>query len=140
MFSCFGKAQAFGSRISGCADYEDGTVYTLVQTLDDIEISGMYVNVLVWNGEILSVKGSWIPVNTDKYYDCSISDSINAVFSLNLDKVTEIVSEKCVYIFKRADENKYYLIPVWEIVYVDADGDTVREIIESDIVNKSLKS
>lgn len=129
--SCFGSGKSFGSRISGCESYEDGTVFTLIQTLDGTDIFGMYINVLVWNGEILSVKGSWIPVDTDKKYDYAITDSVNAVYSLDLSDVTEIVSENRVYILKRVNENKYYLLPAWEIVYADSEGKLKSEIVES---------
>ncbi len=128
---CFEKSTSLGYRISGCMEYEDGTVYTLVQTFGDADIKDMYMNVLVWNEEILSAKGKWISEKVAKNYKYEMTDGVNAVFSLDLEEVGEILSQRCVYTLKRADENTYYLLPVWEIKYLDVDGVEHSVVVES---------
>ncbi len=133
---CFGKSKGLGYRISGCKEYEDGTVFSLVQVYGDTDIKDMYMNVLVWNEEILSAKGNWISQKISKNYKYEMTDGVNAAFALDLDDVSEILSERCVYTLKRTDENSYYLLPVWEIKYLSAQGDECFFVFESDIENR----
>ncbi len=128
---CFEKTTSLGYRISGCKEYEDGTVFTLVQTFGDADIKDMYMNVLVWNEEILSAKGNWISEKVAKNYKYEMTDGVNAVFGLELEDVGEILSQRCVYTLKRADENTYYLLPVWEINYLDIDGNEHAVVAEA---------
>ena len=128
---CFGKTLQLGYRICGCRIYDDGTLFTLVQTFEGVDIENMYMNILLWNGEILSAKGSWISSKTEKNYRFEMIDGVNAVFTLPLDKVEQIVSQRPIYATKRSDENTYYLLPMWEITYVDVEGKEITSVVEN---------
>lgn len=110
-------------RVSGCSGDNEFFVVTAVQTVKKHDISDAFMNFAFENNKLVSVSGNWIIDEPNAKYSNTLVDGVNALYSLDLREISKIERQRIVYDIKNADSDRYYLIPVWEICYVDKNGE-----------------
>ncbi len=106
-------------------------IVTVIQKIDDYAINGAYMNFVFDEQKLIMSNGKWITGKPERRYNVSLIDGINVLYKIKLENVSEILEEKLVYSYKKTENNKYYLIPVWEITYLDLNENIVVEFIDT---------
>ena len=128
---CLGENTNFSSKVIGTCEYKGTTLVSVVQLLDNMQIKDMHINLLLWNGEIISAQGAWLNAKVDKEYYSPLIDGNNVLYKLPLDKVSEIVSSQIVFSVRQTSDQNYYVMPVWKIEYVDTDNSVNTEYFDA---------
>ena len=118
-------------RISGVSGEDELFVVSVLQTVDGCDINNCYMNFVCNADGIVKLYGKWIPEEPKAMYHEVLCDGVNALYKLNINNVTKVLSENVVYAMRRLEEEKYYLLPVWEIEYIDSESNVVREYVEA---------
>ncbi len=106
-------------EISGYNSYEDTEYVTVIQKIDEYEIYGAYINFIFVENKLVAATGKWITTEPKREYHDSLVDGINVLYKLDLDNVSAILEEKLIYSYKSTENDNYYLVPGWEITYID---------------------
>lgn len=102
-------------------------------------IEDNYANILISDGTVKYACGKWISREYKKSYSEPLTDGVNALKNMDISDAAAILSEKIVYRHRYAGNDTNYLIPVWEIVYLDNGGSVNTQYIDAikdQIVNK----
>ena len=118
-------------RITGSVNDGEYCIVSVVQTFNDIEYKDVYINFVFDENGLVHAVGSWVTYDMTAQYHEMLSDGVNALYKLKLDNVSEVVSERIVYSLKKGNDSKYFVVPCWEIAFVDKKGVTVKEYIEA---------
>lgn len=103
----------------------DGGVYASFSqnVYADYPISDMFVNVYISDSDgVAYACGNRIFAAFSRSYSGTLTDGINALASLDFAAVESILSERIVYVHRYTGSGTHYLIPVWEIAYLDRDN------------------
>lgn len=95
------------------------------------EINDMFTNLLVRDGRVVYACGNRIFSAVRKSYREQLTDGVNALRSLNLDTVSEILSEEIVYTERSTGNGTHYLIPLWKIVYMDTTSARITQYVDA---------
>lgn len=128
---CLGENADFSSRVVGTCEYKGTTLVSVEQLLDNTQIKDMYINLLLWNGEIISAQGAWLNAKVEKEYYSPLLDGMNVLYKLPLDKVSELTLSEVVFSIRQTSEQNYYVMPVWKIQYVDTDNNVNTEYFDA---------
>lgn len=118
-------------RISGVSGEDELLVITLVETVDGYDINNAYLNFVFMNNELVKIVGNWVLVSPKAVYHEQLVDGVNALYKLDLDDTSKIVSERIVYTLRKSDENKCFLVPGWEIEYKNKQGVDRRVFVDA---------
>lgn len=109
-------------RISGYSSNEEYSVVTVIQTIDGYDLYGVYINFVFMGDEVVGLFGNWITQTPGAKYYNKLVDGVNVLYKLDFEEIGEITGEKLVYFLRRGDNNKFFVIPGWEISYIDKNG------------------
>lgn len=109
-------------RISGCSSNDEYSVVTAVQTIDGYDLYDVYMNFVFMGDETVGIYGTWITKTPKAKYYNKLVDGVNVLYKLDFSQIREITGEKLVYFLRRGDNNKFFVIPGWEISYTDKGG------------------
>lgn len=118
-------------RITGSIINDEYEIISVVQTLNGLDVSGVYINFMFENDVLVHAFGSWITEKPTLGYHEKLTDGINVLYDLDFDNVSGIIGQRIVYCLKKGNSNKYYLLPCWEITTVDDDGNVVKEYFDA---------
>ncbi len=115
-------ASQFGYTVTGSSSNDSILIVTAMQTVDGSIIKDVYLNYVFTDGELALLSGNWITSDLKAKYHNTLTDGVNVLYKLDLENVTSVISERIVYSLGMTEDNKYYLLPRWEVVYTDKDG------------------
>jgi len=118
-------------RVCGVSESDELYAVSVVQTVDGKDINEVFLNLVFENGELVIMKGSWITSSPKAKYHNSLVDGINALYMLDLNSVSEIRSEQIVYSLRKGENNRYFLVPGWEISYKDKAGAVRKSYVDA---------
>ena len=118
-------------RISGCSGDSDFFVVTAVQTVGGYDVSDAFVNFSFDGNELVSVSGKWIVEEPKAKYNNTLTDGVNVLYTLDFEQIKSIEYQRIVYVIKNADSDRYYLIPMWEISYMDKSGQKKIDLVDA---------
>ncbi len=117
--------------LTGSVTGEQYHIVSAVQTFNGIEISGVYVNFVFEDGVLVNVIGKWIPFEPSLRYHEKMTDGVNVIYKLDLEKISAVTDENLVYLLRKGDNNTYYILPCWELVIRDKNGNTEKKYFEA---------
>lgn len=120
-----------GCRLTGSVDTDRYKIVSAVQTFNGREISGVYLNFVFEDTSLVNVIGKWIPFEPSLKYHEKMTDGINVLYKLNLDEVAAVLDENLVYLLRKGDNNTYYILPCWEIIARNKNGNVVKSYFEA---------
>ncbi len=109
-------------RLSGISENDAFTAVSVIQSIDDKDINGVFLNFVFDDEGVAFIKGRWITYSPKAKYHNALVDGVNVLYMLDFENISAIHSENIVYIFRKGDNNRYFLIPGWEISYTDLNG------------------
>ena len=56
---------------------------------------------------------------------------MNVLYTLDFEQIQSIEYQRIVYVIKNADSDRYYLIPMWEVSYMDKSGEKNIDLIDA---------
>ena len=118
-------------RISGCSGDSDFFVVTAVQTVGGYDVSDAFVNFSFDGKELVSVSGKSIVEELKAKYNNTLTDGVNVLYTLDFEQIQSIEYQRIVYVIKNADSDRYYLIPMWEVSYMDKSGEKNIDLIDA---------
>ncbi|MGN1121168.1 MAG: hypothetical protein ACI4RV_02295 [Eubacteriales bacterium] len=118
--------------VRGILPLTDGVYVCLSQNIyDGYEVGGMFVNLFLKEDGVVYAYGNRVFAGFVKSYCLELTDGVNALHMLDLSGVQTVRSERIAYIHRFTGSGTHYLIPVWEITYVDTNGDTKTQHIDA---------
>ena len=109
--------------LQGVLTRSDGVYVCLSQNIAGAyPVNDMFVNLYLREDHVAYACGNRMFAALQRSYSQPLIDGVNALRSLELDGVKEILSEQIVYVHRSTGGDTYYLIPVWKITYLDTDG------------------
>ncbi len=115
-------ASQFGYTVTGSSSNDSILIVTAMQTVDGSIIKDVYLNYVFMDGELVLLSGNWITSDLKAKYHNTLTDGVNILYKLDLDNVTSVINERIVYSLGMTEDNRYFLLPRWEVVYTDKDG------------------
>lgn len=109
-------------RISGVIGEDDFYIVTVVKTVDEIDLKDVFINYVFQDGNLVAVGGNWFLSTPKARYHNTLKDGLNVLYMLDFDNLSTIKQERIVYSLQKVEDNRYFLLPVWEIVYLDNEG------------------
>lgn len=114
------KSAGGAYSVRGVIRNENGVLVCVSQNVyDDHRISDMYFNLFLTDNGVEYATGSRVLASFVRSYGEKLIDGVNALYSINLSEVSRILSQNIVYENRSLGNGIYYLIPRWEIVYLD---------------------
>ncbi len=133
-------------KLCGSAEYEGGCIAFFTLKLSDTEVSDLYMNIYIKDGEIVYCTGNIISSAPVKAYSINLIDAVDAMYLLSRNSdVQEILATgnsidvtllKMTYKILEYEQNRYYIIPAWLIDYRSSDG-TEKSIVFDAVVGES---
>lgn len=108
-------------RFSGSTGNDGMLIVSAIQTVNNYDITNIYMNFVFVENELVAVMGNWFYGNHNAEYHEELVDGVNVLYKLDIENVSEIHSESIIYVLRKAD-NTFFLIPGWKISYTDKDG------------------
>ena len=125
------SSQNTSFRISGVLGEENMCFVTLVKTVDKIDIKDIYINFVFHQDTLVAVQGHWFIDYPVPEYHNTLIDGLNVLYKLDFASVNEIKNERLMYSLQKAENNRYFLLPVWEITYLDKSGSIKTSYIDA---------
>lgn len=127
------KSTKASYTLCGKTPADGGSFVSLSQNVyADYPVVGMFVNLYVSeDGNVLAACGNRIFASLSRSYAPTLTDGLNAVYALDFSSVAAVQSERIVYTYRYAGGATHYLVPVWEIVYLDRDNHTQTLYVDS---------
>ena len=125
------NSDEFSWKISGSQSKNGILVVSLVQTIEDYDITDYGLNFAYKDKELIAVSGKVLSGKPEAKYHNTLLDGINALYELDIENISEIKSEELVYLMRKTADNKFYLIPGWKIISVDKQGVEVVNYIDA---------
>jgi len=123
--------KSMGYRITGSVEGENYVMVSAVQTVNGIDLHDVYINFVFEEDNLVHAMGRWITVKHSAEYHEELTDGINVLYKLDFDTIGEIKSERIVYTVKKGSTGKYYLVPCWEIITADKEGNVKRDYFDA---------
>ncbi len=117
--------------LTGSIESEQYHIVSTVQTLNGKEISGVFINFVFEEDILVNVIGKWIPYEPTLRYHEKMADGINVIYKMNLEQVSAVTDENLVYLLRKGENNTYFILPSWEIVIRDKNGNTKKNYFEA---------
>lgn len=105
--------------ITGSSANDSILIVTAMQTIDGNLIKDVYLNYVFVENELAILSGNWITASPKAMYHNTLTDGVNVLFNLDLEKVKSIERQEIVYTLGMSDNGRYFILPRWEIVYTD---------------------
>ena len=125
----------FGSRlgykIKGSSSNDTFLIVTVMQTVDNSDISNAYMNFVFQDEELVILYANLITGSPKAKYHNTLLDGVNVLYKLNLDEVKEIQSEEVVYTVKQTDNSNCFIVPCWKIKYFDKNEKLVTAYFDA---------
>ena len=95
-----------GFKITGVINDGEYCIVSVVQSYNGIEFKDVYINFVFDESGLVHALGSWITSEFVPKYHEMLADGINAVYKLELDNISRIISERVLYTLKKGNENE----------------------------------
>lgn len=118
-------------RISGSVENDNFLVVSVVQTFENTDVQGAYINFVFEDGYLVHALGNWIAYKPRVQYSAKMYDGVNVLYKTKLEQLQKIVSQRTLYSFKKGKDSKYFIIPCWEITSVDKKGNVIKEYFDA---------
>lgn len=118
-------------RITGSTFDNDFLIVTVNQTVAGYDIDTAHINFVFENDDIIIVSGKWITSLAKSEYHNTLTDGVNVLYKLDFDNVSAIHGERIVYSLRKADNNRTFLLPCWEISYNDNNGNFKKSYFDA---------
>jgi len=129
--SALAGTSQFGYVVTGSSSNDSILIVTAMQTVDGNVIKDVYLNYVFVDGELVILSGNWITSSLKAKYHNTLTDGVNVLYKLDLENVVSVISERIVYSLGMTEDNKYYLLPRWEVVYTEKNGSVNTAYIDA---------
>ena len=109
-------------RYAGASSNEEYVIITAMQEIGGHDIHDVYINFIFHGDEVIDISGKWIVEKVSAEYHNQLVDGVNVLYRLDLENISSIKNERLVYFLRKSDNNRYFIIPGWEITYTDKTG------------------
>lgn len=109
-------------RICGSSSNDEYVIVTVVQQAGGHDVNDVFINIVFLENEVVSVSGKWVVEDIRAKYHNTLVDGVNVLYKLDFENVKSIENERLVYSLRKSNNNRYFLIPCWEITYTDSAG------------------
>lgn len=124
------NSSRLGYRIAGSSSNDMYRIVSVMQTIDNNDISNSFMNFVFSEGELVILSGKWITEVPKAKYHNTLLDGVNVLYKLNLDQIKSIDRQEIVYSLRITD-NKCYIIPCWKISYTNKQNDSVISLFDA---------
>lgn len=131
IISQLNNANDVSYKITGCVFEDDYCIVSVLQNFKNIDVNDCYINFVFENDSLVHAVGSWVAYKPESAYHEKLMDGINVLYKLELDSIKRIVGERIVFSLKKGNDNKYFIIPCWEITAENKDGVTLNEYFDA---------
>ena len=109
-------------RISGASSNDEYIIVTVIQKIGGHDIHDVYINFMFHGEEVIDISGKWIVEKVNAEYHNKLVDGVNVLYQLDIENISSIENERLVYLLRKSEYNRFFLIPGWEITYTDKSG------------------
>ncbi len=130
-YSLSAKPEKLSYRICGFVEKDGLKTVTAVQTISDYDIYTCNINFTFKDSELVCSYGKLVQENPKAQYHNRLMDGVNVLYKMDLSQVKAIKSERLVYLLRKSENDYYYLVPGWEITYIDSFGKQKKQYIDA---------
>lgn len=107
------------------------TCLCITQTVASLPVRDTYVVLTVRDGSVVAASGNYLFYEVRRSYEEPIIDGVNALRGLDPAKYVRVTAESLVYTYRSSGEGVVYLVPVWRIDAVTADGSAATLYVDA---------